>query len=81
MATILTEQIKNIQEIVRTPTQITRSALAQAHENGNFIKDLPNIDLAEKNEDFIAKKLINIKEAHLNEANILPVSNEFMTDF
>ena len=58
MATqVLTEQIKDIQQIVRTPRRITRSALAKAHENGNFIEDLPNTDLAEKCNDFIAKKI------------------------
>ena len=55
--------------------------MSQAHENGNFMDDLPNVDLAEKCDDVIAKKLINIREAHLNEADILLVLNEFMTDF
>ena len=82
MATqVVTEQIEDIQQLVRTPRRITRSALAQAHEDGNFIEELPNTDLAEKCNDIIAKKLINIREAHLKEANILPVSKEFMTKF
>ena len=82
MATqVVTEQIKDIQQLVRTPRRLTRSSLVHAHENGNFIEDLPNTDLAEKCNDLIAKKLINIREAHLNEANILPVSNEFITEF
>ena len=82
MATqVVTEQIKDIQQLVRTPRHLTRSSLVHAHENGNFIEDLPNTDLAKKCNDLIAKKLINIREAHLNEANILPVPNEFMTKF
>ena len=82
MATqVVTEQIKDIQQLISTPRRITRSSLAQVHENGKFIDDLPNTDSAEKCNNLIAKKLINIRESHLNEARILPISNEFIIKF
>ena len=81
MTTILTEQIEDMQQIMRTPRRITRNALARSNEGGVFIEGLLDVDLSEKCDDFIAKKLINIQEAHLNEANILPVNNKFIADF
>ena len=59
----------------------TRSTLTRSNEDGVFIEGLPDVDSSEKCDDFIAKKLINIQEANLSEANILPINNEFIADF
>ena len=70
MATI-TEQIQNnsltnIQQLISTPKRITRSSLTQVNDNESFIESLPNTDLANKCNDLVARKLINIRESNLN---------------
>ena len=71
MATkVVTEQIEDIQQLISTQRRITRSALTQVHENGNFIENLPNTDLAKKCNCLIAKRLINIRESDLNKVNV-----------
>ena len=79
--TTLMEQIEDMQQITSTPRRITRSTLTRSNGNGVFIEGLLDVDLSEKCDDFIAKKLINIQEANLREASILPVSNEFCRFF
>ena len=80
MATV-TQQIEDMQQITNTPRRITRSTLTRSNRNDVFIEGLPDVDLSEKCDDFITKKLINIQEANLREASILPVSKNFLIDF
>ena len=81
MTTILTKQIKDMQQTMSTPRRITRSTLARSNEDGIFIESLPDVDLSEKCNDFIAMKLIMIQEAKLSEAKILHISKKFLADF
>ena len=72
MAT-LTEQIENTEQLIDSPRRVTRATLTQANGNVLFIEGLTDVNLDDKCDDNTAIKMINIQEAKLCEANILPV--------
>ena len=76
MAT-LTEQIENTQQLIDSPRRVTRATLTRANGNDVFIEGLMDVNLDEKCDDLIVIKIINIQEANLHEASILPVTNVF----
>ena len=80
MAT-LTQQIEDMQQLTNAPRRVTRSTLTRSNGNYVFIEGLPDVYLSEKCDNFIAKKFINIQEASLCEASILPVSKKILLDF
>ena len=82
----ITEQVEensltSIQQLISTPMRITRSYLTQVNDNVSFIEGLPNTDLADKCNDLVARKLINIRESNLNETGVLSLPNDHIVEF
>ena len=82
----ITEQIENnsltsIQQIISTPKHITRSSLTHVNDNESFIEGLPNTDVADKCNDLVARKLINIRESDLNGTGVLPILKTRLLSF
>ena len=73
----MTQQIENMQQLTNTPRRVTMSTLTRANGNDVFIEGLMDVNLDEKCDDLIVIKIINIQEANLHEASILPVTNVF----
>ena len=55
--------------------------LTRVNDTESSIECLPNTDPADKGNDLVARKLINIREAELNSTGILPLSHDHVVEF
>ena len=87
-ASTITQQIENIslplaniQQLITTPQRITRSTLTRVNDTESSIECLTNTDPADKFNDLVARKMINIREAELHSFGVLPLSNNHIIEF
>ena len=84
----ITEQVEshslplaNIQQLITTPQRITRSTLTRVNDMESSIECLPGTDPADKCNNLVARKLINIRETELNGTGVLPLSHDHVVEF
>ena len=87
-ASTITQEVENIslplphiQQLITTLQCIDRSTLTRITDTENSIECLPNTDPADKSNDLVARKLINVREAELHSSGVLPLPNDLIVEF